>query len=146
MAGLPKLDTLYLGFLDGDPHLDQIHPSPITRTVVPSLTFLKFVGYCNYVVDLVALIDCPRLHLVEMWFYYNGHIKFQLSQLYQFIYRSEYSQFISRWAGVYVKNDGTYTLSLGHKPDCDQTVAIQFRPSVGWRDSHLLQMLNHFSI
>ena len=146
LAGLPKLDILCLGFLEGDPHLDQIRLSPATRAVVPSLTVFTFVGYNNYAEDLVALIDCPRLNRIEMWYYHSHHVNFQITQLHQSINRSEDPRLLSRWAGIYAENTGTFiTLSLCHKRECDsdQTATIQL--GLGWQVLHLIQLLNQFS-
>ncbi|KAN0136478.1 hypothetical protein V8E53_005846 [Lactarius tabidus] len=144
LAGLPKLGTLCIGFLDGDPRLDQIRLSPITRAAVPSLTFLKFIGYSNYFEDLAALIDCPRLNCVKIWYHHSHHVNFQVSQVFQFINRSEDPRLLSRWACVAAKNRSDFTLSLCHEDDSDQTVAISL-DSKGWEISHLIQLLSQFS-
>jgi hypothetical protein len=144
LAGLPKLGTLCIGFLDGDPRLDQIRLSPITRAAVPSLTFLNFIGYSNYLEDLVALIDCPRLNCVKIWYHHSHHVNFQVSQVFQFINRSEDPRLLSRWACVVAENRSDFTLALCHEDDSDQRVAISL-DSKGWEISHLIQLLSQFS-
>jgi hypothetical protein len=128
----------------GGPHLDQIRLFPITRAVVPSLTFFKFVGYSNYLEDLVALIDCPRLNYVKIKYLYSSHVNFQAPQVFQFINRSEDPRLLSRWATVVAEIRGNFTVSLCHEHYRDETVIISL-DSMEWGISHLIQLLSQFS-
>jgi hypothetical protein len=56
LAELPRLDTFCLEF-QYTVRLGQIHPPPITRTILPALTQFHCTGANGYLEDLVAHID-----------------------------------------------------------------------------------------
>ena len=54
LVKLPRLETLVSG-------PDRIDTHPVTRAVLPALTFFRFWGVSEYLEDLVSGIDGPRL-------------------------------------------------------------------------------------
>jgi hypothetical protein len=63
-------------------HPDLNHPSPITWAV---LLYLDFEGPCEYLEDLVARIDCPKLDEIKIS--YLDRVNFQVVQLSEFFDR-----------------------------------------------------------
>ena len=62
LAALPRLKTLTFGFQLATSRPDRILPPPLTRTVLPTLTYFQFKGASEYLEDLVARIDGPQLN------------------------------------------------------------------------------------
>jgi hypothetical protein len=62
------------------------HPPLPTRTVLPALTYLEFLGPSKYLEDLVARIDAPLLDSLCITFYYE--VIFDIPQLAQFMRRT----------------------------------------------------------
>ncbi len=85
LAALPRLRSLHIRFRSPASRPDRIcPPPPITRTVVPALTSFEFHGVCDYLEDLVAGIDCPRLNSINLS-YLGSVVDFQVSQLSKFV-------------------------------------------------------------
>jgi hypothetical protein len=87
LAELPSLDTLRLEFQSATVRHGQIHPPPITRTILPALTQFHFTAANEYLEDLVAHIDCPELEWIDVSYFYPL-VDFQVTQLAKFIRRS----------------------------------------------------------
>ena len=68
LSTLTSLRRLSLAFESPRSFPDQRsrHPPPLTRTVLPALRALIFKGLREYLEDLVALIDAPRLCFLSM--------------------------------------------------------------------------------
>ena len=64
LATLTSLDSLILGFESPHscPDPASRRPPPSTRSVIPVLTYFSFKGVSEYLEDLVACIDTPRLN------------------------------------------------------------------------------------
>ena len=88
LSTLINLVSLWLRFQSPRSHLDQAsrRPPPMTRTVLPALTYFSFKGAHEYLDDLVAGIDAPRLDDLDITFF--NDIVFDASQLIQFISRT----------------------------------------------------------
>jgi hypothetical protein len=88
LSTLTSLERLRLNFQSPQPHSDWAGqcPSPLTRTVVPVLTHFAFKGDCEYLDDLVACIDAPRLNDLSITFFHD--IVFDAPQFIQFISRT----------------------------------------------------------
>lgn len=74
------------------PHQRFVTPSPPTRAVLPALTQFRFEGDYNYLEDLVAQLDCPRLKtIIVLYFddamFFNQVIDVYMTQLIQFVER-----------------------------------------------------------
>jgi hypothetical protein len=61
-------------------------PLPTTRSVLPTLTYFRFKGVSEYLEDLVARVDAPRLNVLDVTFF--NQIVFDTSLLAQFISRT----------------------------------------------------------
>jgi hypothetical protein len=83
-------------------------PPPPTRIVLPDLTNFEFKGVTEYLEDLVACIDAPRLRSFDITFF--NDIVFDMPQLVQFIGRTPTLNPLKK-ASVSFK-DGTASISL----------------------------------
>jgi F-box-like len=83
-----SLGSLALEFQSPQSLLDQAsrRPPPLTRAVLPSLTHFYFKGVHEYLEDLVARIDAPRLINLKITFF--NDIVFDAPQFIQFISRT----------------------------------------------------------
>ena len=85
LSALTSLEYLSLGFNSprSCPDPASRGPPPKTRSVLPVLKFLSFKGVSEYLDDLVACIDAPQLHGLDITFF--NDIVFDTPQLVQFI-------------------------------------------------------------
>ena len=84
LSGMAQLRSLSLHFLPTEDHIGVSQPSR-NRADLPALTRLDFRGITNYLEDLVAGIDAPRLGDIEVTFFKNSIS--DLSRLREFIDR-----------------------------------------------------------
>ena len=106
LAALPRLSNFTIKFHSAAPRPDRIHPPPVTRTVLPGLTYFQFTGASEYLEDLVAQIDAPRLASIDVH-YLNQLVEFRINQLAKFIDRSVGPKFtLFRSAKVGFERDG----------------------------------------
>ena len=92
LATLTKLDFLFIEFQSSTsrPHQSgsiRRRADPPTRIVLPALTFLGFRGASEYLEDLVARTDTPRLASIQIKYF--NQLVFQVSQLFRFIGRTQ---------------------------------------------------------
>jgi hypothetical protein len=88
LSTLTTLAYLVLGFASPRSCPDQAtrRPPPRTRTVFPVLSSLTFIGVSEYLEDLVARIDAPRLFKLDITFF--NDLEFDTPQYIQFIHRT----------------------------------------------------------
>jgi hypothetical protein len=88
LTALTCLQFLDIAFRSPRSHPDQASrlPPPPTRIVLPALTGIRFKGACEYLDDLVARIDAPRLFNLHMTFF--NDVVFDAPQFIQFISRT----------------------------------------------------------
>ncbi|KAH8981996.1 hypothetical protein EDB86DRAFT_3106941 [Lactarius hatsudake] len=86
LAALPKLEIFVIEFRSATSRPDLILPPPVTRTVLPSLTYFEFQGASEYLEDLVARIDGPQLD--RIFTIYLNLVDIEVAQLSRFINRS----------------------------------------------------------
>ena len=87
LAALPNLYSLSIGFRSPLSRPIQINPPPLSRTVLPALFYLCFLGVSKYLEDFVAQIETPllgKLHIVPCM-----DLIFHIPQLHDFIRRTE---------------------------------------------------------
>jgi hypothetical protein len=84
LAALTKLKTLTIEF--DMPDSDLIQLPPVTRIVLPALTSFTFKGTGEYLEDLVAHIDGPRLDQTHIYYLQLGDVP--VAQLSKFVDRS----------------------------------------------------------
>ena len=149
LAALPRLGIFFIEFQTATSHPDRVHPPPVTRTVLPALTYFQFQGDTEYLEDLVAQIDSPRLYQIHVH-YLNQLVDFQVTQLAKFIDRSggpestpfKHAQvsFSSDWVTFDMYHDANY-------PGGDERRARTTISCVGiaWQVSQTAQMLSQFS-
>ncbi|KAH9161596.1 hypothetical protein EDB89DRAFT_714839 [Lactarius sanguifluus] len=87
LATLTRLESLQIGFQSPPSRHSPGHFHPFTRTVLPTLTKFMFLGTSEYLEDLVAQIDTPRLKYLNTTYF--NQLDFQVSQLSQFLRRQE---------------------------------------------------------
>ena len=86
LSTLTRLEELWLEFRSPQSHYHLPSLPPLARTVLPSLTDLRFKGVSEYLEDLVARIDAPQLHSLGATFFYQ--LLFDIPQLTQFVCRT----------------------------------------------------------
>jgi hypothetical protein len=91
LSSLIRLQSLILGFRSPLSRPDRGHrrprPPPLTRTVLPALTYLMFRGISEYLEDLVMRIDTPHLHQIDITFF--NQLIFDTPRLRQFLGHTE---------------------------------------------------------
>ena len=86
LSRMSQLRSLSLHFLFATDHIGVLLAST-KRVVLPALTRLNFRGIADYLEDLVARIDAPRLGDIEVTIFNESF--FELSKLSEFINRTE---------------------------------------------------------
>jgi hypothetical protein len=88
LSMLTSLELFWFEFADRQSRPEQAsrRPPPSTRSVLPALTLLDFKGASEYLDDLVACIDAPRLNELDIDFF--NDIIFDTPPLIQFISRT----------------------------------------------------------
>lgn len=96
LSALPRLRWLIIMFTSPTPLTNRTaqQPPPITRAVLPSLTFLSFRGASEYIEDLVARIRAPRLNHINTQFFEQA--LFDTPELFRFISRSRKLRSLNR--------------------------------------------------
>lgn len=84
LAALPKLESCAIYFKSASSRPDRIHPSPVSRTVLPSLASFHLQGSYEYLEDLITQIDSPQLNEILIS-YLNKPGDFQVTRLTDFI-------------------------------------------------------------
>ena len=75
LSTLTGLEMLQLLFQPCQPGPDRERPPPPTRAILPVLTVLRFNGASHeYLEELAAWIDTPRLRQLSATFFYDMHI------------------------------------------------------------------------
>ncbi|KAH9967679.1 hypothetical protein BJV74DRAFT_990710 [Russula compacta] len=87
LAMLPDLRYLRFGFESPQSRPDRIGIPPPTRAVLPALIKFQFRGVSEYLEDLVARIDTPKLDWLSIQLFMD--LMFNIPQLDQFIVRAE---------------------------------------------------------
>jgi hypothetical protein len=114
LAGLTRLKTLMIEFRYTTILLasqrDQRIPAPATPAVsLPALDRFGFKGFCEYLEDLVAQIDAPRVTSINI--HYFSQAVYQVPQLSQFLRRSHVMPSVAQvrfvpWVDIWSSSDG----------------------------------------
>ena len=83
LAMLPSLEYLYIRFRSPRSRPEQIGFPPLTRAVLPALLYFDFKGVSEYLEDLVARIDTPKIERLEIELFMD--LMFHIPQLHKFI-------------------------------------------------------------
>jgi hypothetical protein len=88
LSALTRLKTLAIDFESPDSRPDRRVrlPPPLTRAILPSLTYFHFQGVSEYFEDLVARIDTPLVGAIDITFF--NQLVFDFQQLPQFIHQA----------------------------------------------------------
>jgi hypothetical protein len=149
LATLQSLETLIIGFRSATSRPDRIHPPPITRTVLPALTYFRFKGASEYLEDLVSRIDSPQLNQTVIA-YLNQVVDFQVVQLSNFIDRTVGPE-INRFKHARLSfSYGTVAFTVyphaNHSPwDRRPATTIISCYGVDCQVSHIARVLGHMS-
>ena len=149
LAALPRLRTFHIGFQLATPHPVRRHQPPVTRTVLPSLTYFYFKGASEYLEDLVSRIDAPHLDQIDIS-YLNQLVDFQVPQLPMFIDRSVSSKGTPlRYARVGFYNHlvtiRKYRHAHNSPPEPHHDSTNIFCHGIDWQVWHIAQVVSHFS-
>jgi hypothetical protein len=87
LSALNNLKSLCFIFKHPRPRLatEIRHPPPLTRSILPSLTDLRFIGTSEYLEEILARVDAPRVNQLRIAYF--NQIIFDTPQLFQFISR-----------------------------------------------------------
>ena len=87
VSTLTRLKQLDIGFESRRPRSPQERRHvPPTRSVLPALTKLTFIGFREYLEDLLTRIDAPLLNILDISFHHQ--LIFDTPQLVQFLSRT----------------------------------------------------------
>ena len=87
LSALTSLETLNIKFKSPQSRPDRRRrPPPLTRILLPALTWFEFKGVSEYLDALVARIDAPLLNYLDIVFFHQ--LIFDTPQLTQFISRT----------------------------------------------------------
>ncbi len=88
LAVLTRLRTLFIGFDSETARAGQMRrrPDPPMRAILPALTQFHYRGYSDYLEDLVAQIDTPRVDDIRIEYVMEEQV--QVSQFSRFIGRT----------------------------------------------------------
>jgi hypothetical protein len=144
LSTLTSLQSLSLGFRSrrSRPNQASRNPPPLTRSVLPVLFELKFEGVSEYLEDLVARIDAPRLFRFYITFF--NDIVFDTPQLIQFIRRTPATLRALKKVRVVFRDDSARVcLSSNSLPESGIRVAILCRVS-NWQVWSLEQVCTSY--
>jgi hypothetical protein len=87
LSALTSVESLSLQFRFPRPRpaLESRRPPPPTRSILPSLTKIRFKGASEYLEEILARIDAPQLDDLHITFF--NQLIFDTPQLFQFISR-----------------------------------------------------------
>ena len=89
LAAATRLEDLLIMFHGPVSFPHQSLVTPLTRAILPALTRFQFEGYYNYLEDLMAQLDSPRLKSIIVLYFNNQVIEVIVSsQLAQFLDRT----------------------------------------------------------
>ena len=134
LSVLTRLEYLEIRFESPQSRPDHRRPPPPTRTVLPVLADLWFKGVSEYLEDLLALIDTPRLDNLEVIFFHQ--LLFDTPQLALFISRTPK---FNTQDNLEARLDFSYGRALVKTFDRRLSLGISCRQS-DWQFSSLAQL------
>ena len=139
ISALTSLSSFWLKFQSprSCPDHASRRPPPSTRAVLPVLRYFAFKGVGEYLEDLVARIDAPRLNTLEITFF--NDIVFDTPQFIQFISRTPTSRALEK-ANIILRNrDVNLSFSSQTSGDGDVYVEILCQ-GLDWQVSSVEQV------
>jgi hypothetical protein len=141
LAALPKLEIFVMEFDWRTFRHDRTGPPPVTRTILPALSYFAFRGASEYLEDLVGRIDGPHLNHISTTTY--RPLGFRFAQLSRFINQSVGPKLAQcRHAEVSFLYRSV-TFNFCHRPDDsgqDRTTVISYE-GIRWEDTQVLGQL-----
>ena len=142
LAALTRLNSLYIKFQSSTSRPDQSvisrrRAAPPTRVVLPALTFFKFGGASEYLEDLVARMDAPRLAVIETT-YFNQLVS-QVPQLFRLIGRT---QIIEQTMDAVVYTTSSFVSLIFLPGPVDPSLSQISCRGLDWQVSHLDEVLS----
>ena len=149
LAASPRLETFLLGFQFNTSHPRRIPPPPVTRTVLPALTYFHFRGGSEYLEDLVARIDGPQLRDIHIN-YFNQLVDFQVAPLAKFIDRRIGPKSKLRRTARVTFSSGQVSFDEFHRQSYPSEPNLRHMTTIlcegiDWQVSHMAQVLSQFS-
>ncbi|KAN0136488.1 hypothetical protein V8E53_005856 [Lactarius tabidus] len=151
---LTSLRDLYIGFQSPVSRPDQISLPPVTRAILPALTYFKFWGAREYLEDLMAQINVPHLHSIFIY-YFNQLVEFEIPQLWRCINGSEdfnppmrcFLEFESSYASFSACSTTQIPESKPFDPfPPSRRIGVHILcEGIDWQVSHISQALNQIS-
>jgi hypothetical protein len=145
LATLPKLEIFVMKFYWSVYRHYQTGPPPVTWTILPALAYFVFRGASEYLEDLVARIDGPRLNHILITT--DWPVGFQFVQLSRFI-----DQLVGPKLAQCKHTEVSFlhcvvTFSFSHHPDdsaqesAQDRMAIISYEEIHWEDTQVLRQL-----
>jgi hypothetical protein len=136
---LTSLKELFLLFKSPQSHPDPEgrHPPLLTRSILPVLTHFVFKGVCEYLEDLVARIDAPRLVVLKITFL--NLIVLDTPQFIQFISRTPALKEFEKVQVIFMDGPACVNLSSQTSGSGKLTVKISCL-DLGWQVSSMKQI------
>ena len=140
LSALTRLNQLRIGFKSprSRPPREGRHRTP-TRSLLPALTELRFVGISEYLEDLVTRIDTPLLSQLCIKFFHQ--LIFDTPQLVQFICRTPMLKACDETHVIF--SDLHVTMALSGRDKVELTLGISCSQS-DWQLSSMAQVFASF--
>ena len=123
------------------PHEGNRHPPSLTRSVLPALNRLTFKGVGEYLEDLAALIDAPRLDFLHITMF--NQIYFDTPQSIQFMSRTPKLTAFKKACLIFMNNAAAVVLSSTPDIIGDEELEVNILCKVSdWQVSSLEQVCN----
>ncbi|KAI0245595.1 hypothetical protein BJV78DRAFT_280252 [Lactifluus subvellereus] len=146
LSSLTRLTDLGIEFESPASRSDRRgrRPPPLTRVILPALEELRFRGVSEYLEDLVARIDAPRLHSLRIFFF--NQVIFGIQQLPYFICRTGMLRPYNRAEVIFGHPSVNIVLQLPELsyPYQQLTLGISCR-AVDWQVWSMAQICNQIS-
>jgi hypothetical protein len=143
ISALTRLESLSLAFRSPRSRPDRAGKflPPLTRTLLPALTYLKFKGVTEYLEDLVARIDVPLLADTNITLF--NHLVFDILQFPNLIRRTEKFTALDQ-ADIRLRGD-VINIILSQKVETVDSIWLKLVVSckkLDWQLSALAQVCN----
>lgn len=150
LAALTRLSDLSLEFQSSTSRPNQAgrrrRAAPLTRAVFPALTSFEFRGASEYLEDLVAQIDAPRLTSIRIAYF--NQLVFQVPQLFRFVGQTQVLE-LARFKHAQVNFRGSHVyISLYSEQVESRRSHLALRISsqgLDWQVSQLAEVLSQSS-
>ena len=135
LSVLPELEELVIGFQSPQSRPPSMNPPPSMRTTLPALTYFEFRGVSEYLEGLIARINTPKLHSLDIWFFLD--LIFIIPQLNKFIGMTNMPKLCKR---VYIE---LYPWSARITIESPTPLHLRFKCArLDWRVSSMARLCN----